>query len=234
MMNMTRPLVRILALASLALITACSSGNETATGQGQAIKEAIKAGNFGKRNKQPPAVPVLTRALLDKITVSSLEASVENTNSTAFMIPTAARTNSGAGKVVVWKSVGTENVILRNGVLIGTKGLGNDLGSADVNPTLRGLQTRSTTTGQKTFYIRRDDNSIEQIRLQCEMTNLGRKNIVIVERSYATTHMREICSNPTGSITNDFWLSGSDGTVRKSRQWAGPNLGYLSFRLLKK
>jgi hypothetical protein len=230
MKNMTR----LLALASLALITACSGGTETATGQGQALKEALKAGNFGKRNKQPAPLPVLTRDLLNTITVSSLETTVESTNTTAFMIPIAARTNSGNGKIVVWKTVGTENIILRDGVLVGTKGLGNDLGSTDARVTVRGLQTRSTKTGEKTLYIRRDDNTIEPIRLQCEITNVGPKSVVIVERSYATTHMREVCSNATGRVVNDFWVEGRDGTVRKSRQWGGPRLGYLSFRLLKK
>ncbi|MFT6024562.1 MAG: hypothetical protein ACI9PY_002689 [Ascidiaceihabitans sp.] len=230
MMNLTR----LLAVASLGLITACSGGTETATGQSQAISEAVKASNIGKRKNAPAQMPVLTRALLNTITVSSLEATIENTGSTAFMIPLAARTDSSPGKVMVWKTVGTEQVILRNGVLVGTKGVGNDLGSANAHSTVRGLKSRGNTGGQKTLYVRRDDNSTEQIRLQCEMTNLGRESIVIVERSYPTTHMREVCSNATGAITNDFWIEGNDITVRKSRQWGGPNMGYISFRLLKK
>ena len=230
MKNMTR----LLAFALVALIAACSGGTETATSQSQVLKEAYKAGNFGKRRKPPAPAPVITRAVLNTITISSLETTVENNGLTAFMIPTAARTNAGAGKVVVWKTgSGTENIILRNGVLVGTKGIGNDLGSADARSTVRGLKSRGTTTGEKTLYIRRDDNALEQIRLQCEMTNVGRESVTIVERSFATTHMREVCSNATGRITNHFWVDNS-GAVRKSRQWGGPNLGYLSFRLLKK
>ena len=144
-------IARLLALASFSLVTACSGGIETAGGQSQAIKEALQAGNFGKRKKQAPPTPVLTRALLDQITVPSLEVTIENTGSTAYMIPLASRVNSGPGRVTVWKTgVSDENIILRNGVLVGTKGVSNDLGSADASATVRALNSRQSGGGART------------------------------------------------------------------------------------
>lgn len=228
-------MTRILTFASLALITACSGGGDTASGQSQVIVETIKAGNFGKRKAQPTPAPVITRALLNTITIGSLEARLENTGSTAYMIPVATRVNSGPGKITVWKTgLSGENVIMRNGVLVGTKGLSNDLSSADGSVTVRALKSRKSMTGGKTYYFRLDDNSTQQIRLQCDIQNLGNQSIEIVGKLFATTHMREVCSNETGRITNDYWVDSRDSTVWKSRQWGGPNLGYLGFRRLKK
>lgn len=223
---------RIFAAVSLAMLVACSSGTETATGKGQAIIETLKARKASKASQVAPA-PVITRALLGKITINSLEAVIETTNQKAFLIPIAARNTAGRGKIVVWKSVGPENIILQNGVLIGTKGIGNDLGSVDASATVRALKSRRNTTGEKIYYLRRDDNSEAQIRLQCEITNVGSESIEVIERRYSTTHMREVCSNRSGRITNDFWVDSQTGAIRKSRQWGGPELGYVAFRLLK-
>ena len=55
----------------------------------------------------------------------------------------------------------------------------------------------------------------------------------IVELKFNTRHLQEQCSNALGQVTNDYWVDSQDGTVRQSRQWAGPYIGYLRLRRLK-
>ncbi|MBM2290768.1 YjbF family lipoprotein [Sulfitobacter pseudonitzschiae] len=220
-----------LALCASLALSACSGGTEKASSQSSTLSEVanvIVAGRKAKRN--PPELPTLTRPLLDNLTVGSLEVIASKRAQTAYLIPEARR----SGNLTVWRTGGNSQVILRDGVLIGTKGLGNDLASADASPALAAVRSRGSSAGQRVMYIRNDVNGVDRMSLSCEVHNLGAENLEIVERSFPTVHLREDCSNETGKIANHYWVDRRDGTVWKSRQWAGPQTGYLDIRLLKK
>nr|WP_260108846.1 YjbF family lipoprotein [Phaeobacter inhibens] len=70
----------------------------------------------------------------------------------------------------------------------------------------------------------------------CSRRDLGAGPIEIVELRYPTRHIEERCrpSQPGrgGEIINDYWVDSRSGRVWQSRQWAGPNVGYLRIRQL--
>lgn len=220
-----------LALCAGLALSACSGGTETASSQSSTLSEVfMAASNQRKANRNPPALPTLTRPLLDGLTVASLEVVAPKREQTAYLIPDAYRD----GNVTVWRTGGNRQVVLRDGVLIGTKGLGNDLASADASPALAAVRSHGSSSGQRVMYIRNDVNGVDRMSLSCEVRNIGPETLEIVERSFPTVHLREDCSNETGQITNHYWVDSRDGTVWKSRQWGGPKVGYLDIRLLKK
>ncbi|UOA25514.1 YjbF family lipoprotein [Pseudosulfitobacter sp. DSM 107133] len=221
------------ALAAIALLSACSGGTETATTQAASLGDMAKlaiAQRKAKRN--PPALPTLTRPLLDGLRTPSLEVISAKRGQTAYLIPTQVR--DGDGTVVVWSTRGNNQVILRDGILIGTRGLGNDIASAEVTPALTAVRTRNASAGQRVMYFRNDVNGVNRMSLSCEVHNLGAESLEIVGRSFPTVHLREDCINGSGRFANHYWVDRRDGTVWKSRQWGGTASGYFDLRLLKK
>ena len=84
------------------------------------------------------------------------------------------------------------------------------------------------------MYVSGFDNQSTAIKLECKMEVLGQIRIEIVGHSHNVIHLQEDCISPIGSVTNDYWVDSVDSTVWQSRQWAGPGLGYLKLRVLKK
>ncbi len=44
--------------------------------------------------------------------------------------------------------------------------------------------------------------------------------------------VQQRCSGGGGEVVNDYWVDSRGGLVWKSRQWAGPQIGYIRFRRL--
>jgi hypothetical protein len=222
------------AVLAITVLAACSGGTDKIGGQLAIVSELRET---SKKNRvirnSPQLVPEITRAFLDTVTVPTLEVTVEKSDQTAFLIPAAYRKDRRQGRVTVWKTVEGENVVVRSGVLIGTKGLGRDLVSADASAVIKNIVTKQSGGGLRVLHVRNDVNGADELRIQCEITVVGPESITIIERSYPTLHMNEKCVAGSGEISNDYWVD-SAGDVRQSKQWAGPSVGYLSLRLLKK
>ncbi len=220
---------KYLSLLALTILIGCSGGTETASTQAGLFGEVISARR--DRRQEPAPLPTLTPELINSLTIASLEVVSDERDQTAFLIPLARRDNR---RLVVWQSGDKRQIILRDGVLVGTRGLGHDLTSADAAPAVSAVRTRSDTGGDREMYIRNDLNGVDRMVLACAVNVVGPETIEIVGSKRATTHLRETCENTSGSFTNDYWADRRDGTVWKSRQWAGPGIGYLKMRLLKK
>lgn len=222
------------AFLAIFVLTACSGGPENAEDPFDmvgAMREAIKSAQTTK--DVPRSAPQISRAFLDTVTVPTLEVTVHNFGQTSFLIPTTHRADATRGGVTVWNTGGDENVIIRSGVLIGTKGLGRDLADAEATAVINSISTRRSGGGLRTLHVRNDVNGTDKFRMQCEISVVGPETVSIIEQSYDTIHLNEKCSVQTGVISNDYWID-SAGDVRQSKQWAGPYIGYLSIRLLKK
>jgi hypothetical protein len=226
--------LKLITVLAIGLLTACSDGKIDLGGNADLLADMRKIIKDRREARNPTVSPTkLTRANLNAVTVPILQVSIENTDATALLEPIAYRNDRTAGRVTVWKTAEGEHVVLRSGVLIGTKGLGRDLASTNAAATLVALRTRSSRQGTRSMYIRDDVNGGNEIRMQCQISTVGPQTITIVEKSYRTLHLNEECTFDSGTISNDYWID-SAGTVRQSKQWAGPDLGYFSIRLLNK
>ncbi len=116
--------------------------------------------------------------------------------------------------VTIYASTDGAQVFLRNGILIGTRGLGRDLMSADA-PTPAAL--RAGGAHQRSYYdLDGTDTTIRHL-FTCK-----------VERDAAdTTAIAEACAADIGTIRNQYWFN-SAGSVSKSRQWVSQGVGYAA------
>ncbi|WP_299293320.1 YjbF family lipoprotein [uncultured Tateyamaria sp.] len=228
---MMRRFTYALAAATLAL-AGCTGGSEQSSSQAAQLRTYV---DIIRSNRQGPApLPTLTPALIDQLTVPSLEVIVEDRDATAFLIPFSERRDSRPGLLRTWRTANDAMVVMRGDVLVTTRGLGNDLAGSQADAAVRAIQAQSPISGAHTIYYVDGDNQTQSIALECEMRTVGAETIEIVQRSFNTVHLQENCTGTRGIITYDYWVDRRDGTVLQSRQWGGPNLGYIRTRRLKK
>jgi group 4 capsule polysaccharide lipoprotein GfcB/YjbF len=232
MRHIRRHMIRRRHMAGLVLLlglAACSGGTEAPTLNQQVIAAGRAA--ITARTAPRAAAPELTPALLDTVLGSFLEVTRETTGQTAFLYVETQRRDAGPGLITVWRTVDEITLSTRNGVLIATRGFGGDILSGGVR--VSGDQPGPAGSGARVLYIRALDNKRRRLALACEQSDLGPETIEIVERRHATRRIQERCTDAGGGVVlNDYWVDSRAGLVWKSRQWAGPDVGYLRLRRL--
>ncbi|MBC6408657.1 MAG: YjbF family lipoprotein [Rhodobacteraceae bacterium] len=217
-------------LGCLAILSGCGGGL-TAPSANRVFAEGVRSYASGRRAATEQAQrPALTRAVLDTLDGAFMEAMLENTGSLAYMFVQAERNDSFPGRVVVWRTEDNITLALRQDVLIQTRGLGGDLLSSKVQVT-NGV-AGPVGGGERRMRIRARDNKSLAFNGACRLDDLGHERIVIVERGFRTRHFRETCNIGNGQIRNDYWVDSSAQVVWQSRQWAGPEIGYIRLRRL--
>lgn len=218
-------------------LAACSGGEVVPTLE----LEVIEAGRQAIAAKTGPKVPptVVTRALLDTLDVPILEVTRERHDLRAYLDVSARRRDRHPGAITVWRTQDNVTLALRNGVLIGTQGLGADILSATVQ--VAGTTPGPSGGGDKTLVIRALDNKAVPLTLACDVIDLGGETLDIIGHRHATRHLRETCkggvvaghSGRAGTVVNEYWVDSRRGVIWQSRQWAGPDIGYLRLRRLR-
>ena len=221
----------LLALGSALFLAACSGGPDAYSSRASQFKIYRDAFKVALAPKREPTV--LTPAYVANLPVSAIEVVVEDRDATALVAPYFDRTDGRPGAIRTWRTGNDSQIVLRDGVLIATRGLGNDLSSSRVSSVVKSVRTRNPVSGPHNLFVLGHDNQTTRIDLECDMQSLGQKTIEIVQMSHNVLHFQENCTGPQGPVTNDYWIDRYDSTIWQSRQWGGPFLGYLRMRLLK-
>lgn len=220
----------LMALPVMVLL-GCAGGTESPPIQVEVIKAGQKALEQRRSERAPViVVPQVTRAELDALDTPYLEVTIERRDVVGFVSAQANLTDDLPGKITVWRTTDNISLTTRNGILIATRGLGGDILSSSVQVT--GSRPGPTHDGEHIQMVRGLDDREVTFAFGCEVVDLGPETIEIIDRRYPTRHIQQQCEGRKGSIVNDYWIDSTRGKVRKSRQWAGPNTGYLSIRRL--
>ena len=224
------------ALALLAGLAACTNLGDESSATLKTLAAIQAAAGRAVAGDETEPRPPLTRAVLDTIDGEFIQAEIEKSGSSAFMYISAERTGAAAGaeggRLLVWRTENDVSLTLRDGVLVETRGLGNDMISAEGGPALAAVRSRVAGQGSKRQVYSALDNKSVAMNFVCAVDDLGPETIVIVERRHATRHLRETCELQGGTVVNDYWVDSRGPTVWQSRQWGGPNIGYVQFRQL--
>lgn len=220
------------ALVGLGLLSGCNQGPDRAPltlELFQLISQRVSAIGAAA----PAARPELTRAALDTVQAPHIEVTLENNGNFAYLAQQVQRQDETPGEIVVWRSEDNVSLALRAGVLVATRGLGDDMLSASV---LLGPGQAAAASGERRYQIRGLDNQARSVSMVCSLQDLGPAPVEIVEITYATRHLQERCEGLgalRGSVVvNDYWLDSRTRRIWQSRQWAGPTIGYLRIRQL--
>lgn len=131
---------------------------------------------------------------------------------------------------IVWRSLDGNTITTAMGLLRNTRGFGTDLHSLETAPLERAFGTGQASEYSRVFRALDGENQVVVTRLYCHLQPEARENIDVLGRAYDTMRYREIChviDHDTPVFDNTYW-QGRDGTIWKSRQWAGPQLGYVN------
>ena len=175
----------------------------------------------------PDARSGLSPAVLAATTQPLLLVEAENIGASALLNQHARRDGT-----IDWRTGDNVSITLNRGVVIATRGFGDDLMSADVDQTLAMLQNRPTAQDYPRFLSRLDgEYQTEFESFLCRRTGQDGETLNSYGRLRQTVKITELCRNPGGSFENTYWV-GSDGTMWKSRQWVSPDIQYVETELL--
>lgn len=222
----------LFAFAALGL-AGCSGGSDQATTKA-AILENMAQALLTQRATRNAPLPTLTPELIDSLSTPSLELVVEEREATAYLIPRYDQTDSRPGTLRTWRTGDNSYVVLREGIMVTTRGVGDDIGSTDANAAVAAVRGARPVSGPQTMYLPSNAGGTTRIDLSCQMQSLGPQRITIVGRGFDVVHLRQNCTGADEPVINDYWVDRRGGTVWQSRQWGGPGMGYVRLRLLKK
>lgn len=212
-------------------VAACGTINEDETDFGvfQSTWAQYRAG----RNQEPPKPLVITQQLLDNTNEPVLLVFSEQIDRPSLLRQITRRSDTAPGTVAVWRASDGAQVILRDGLLIGSRGIGGDLVQSDVSQVQSRLVSQTFGPATRVVSFLAGDNSLLTLTLPCTVSDMGTQAITLVEQPVNLRHIRETCTAEEGVITYDYWIEPETRVIRKSRQWSGPIIGYYEITLLK-
>lgn len=151
-----------------------------------------------------------------------MRVSLPTTGAVAVLAPVAQN-----GDVTVWQTLDGITLSFRQGVLVATRGLGDDLMSADVEGDLDVLHG----TGGDGYhphirsYLDGEDRTMFR-SYQCRRTAQASDSVTVAGQVQSARRSEMRCISPGQAFTNIFWLDGR-GSVIKSRQWVSPVMQYM-------
>jgi hypothetical protein len=202
-------------LAAALLVSACGSSDSGYEGY-DAFFELLR-----ERTGQMPETTPITRAGIGTFSDPLLYAALPS-REVESLLGLAQRN----GRAETWMTRDNIALILRDGVLIGSRGLGEDLMSAEV------VDVRSARgPASRTHFHIGDDGATQQIVFRCAIAEAGTERIDLLGEVRMAQRIDERCDGPDGAIHNTYWTD-PGGPIRKSTQWVSGSVGYITLQRL--
>lgn len=221
--------------AATALLALAGCGTDTSKTEGTAIALGVVKGMAAKLSPKKatgaaaPDPEKLAAAAKASFKGPLILAQIEKAG-----LLTALGETGRNGAVRTFATPNEQTLVFRNGLLTATRGLGNDLMSADSSAAAALILHRRAGTAGRTYrYL--DGEGIERpLPMQCTITTGPAKSFDFAGTHYDTRQMDEACQATTASLSvaNSYWVT-ADGTVALSRQWIGPALGHVTIQLVR-
>jgi len=219
-MNGGKQMRAILAGAALAALAACGNTGPDESGGGP-LSELLRTATetVGARRTAEPAAPARSpqEAAAEALRVNPgplIQAGFEGLGRNQVMALTGQN-----GRLRTYMTPAEEAVILRDGLLIGTKGLGRDLSVAEPG-TEALIRAGQSGSGTRIMRYLSGDGLERPLQFACT-TAPGPNPGVIVES----------CEGHGTTFQNNYLVQ--NGQIPVSRQWIGPGLGYVTIQTLR-
>jgi hypothetical protein len=134
------------------------------------------------------------------------------------------------GPLQDWRGADGISLVLRDDVLIATRGLGPDLFAADPVPP-RVLRAAGPGSYARAFRHLDGENREVVSSYSCRLAPGGTAQVDLIARIRATRHVVETCTPATpgaAQVVNEYWIGTADNLIWKSKQWVGETVGYVT------
>lgn len=210
-----------LAGALIAALASCGNGGPDEQGSsplsvaGQTLRGVIAARSAGDQPARPAKTPEERAAEALRVNPGPLiMAGFESLGQTQIMAMTGQN-----GAMRTYMTPAEEALILRGGMLVGTRGLGHDLSVAE--PAAEALiRAGGSGQGQRVMRYFSGDGLERPLQFSCTVGAGPAPGVTV-----------ESCEGHGTSFQNSYMVQGGQITV--SRQWIGPRLGYVTIQTLR-
>jgi hypothetical protein len=218
-------------LARAALLLCCAvlvgCGNAAGTDQAKDTVASLEAlalglGKLGQKSTKPnlnAATLASLRQILVQVGKPIYSVTIKKTGYANMMTPYGQNRN-----VQTWASGTPETVSLRDGILVATRGFGNDI-MTSVAPDLSRLRGAGGSFHRIYYYLDGADQPFS-LEFDCQYEAKGSETVTVVGQSYATRRVNENCASATTRFQNVYWFEGS-GKLRQSDQFVSPQLATM-------
>ena len=220
-------MIRKIALTlTLLSLTACGNSIELESGERKVIK-------LIQDKLERPAGPaayidarkIVSRAIIDGVGVPILFVEIDRgQNGTMTQYP-------GEGVGQTWLGVDGSTVTLDNGTLKATRGVGDDLMGSEISLQINWKNPSAAPYTRKLAYLR-EDNQTRVDEYECSLTDTKKyETIEVFDAKFRVRRIEETCQGDGIQFVNDYRVDAS-GLVRKSRQYHGEKIGYMTIERL--
>ena len=207
-------------------LISCSNSSDFETGEIKAIKmlrETLIARNTTRMLLDTRKI--ITRKKIDDAKIPVLFVELENgQNGTLTLYP-------GEGVGETWLGADGATITLQSGRIKATRGMRHDvMGSTSSMPLWSDIKDIAEYSHQISYLG--GNNQIYSTRFACVMKkNKKQSTITIFDVPFKTQEFVEVCINTTEKLENSYFVD-SENIVRRSVQYHGPALGYLTIERL--
>ena len=213
---MTNPYKALCSGLILVALTACGPLYEDNLGL-----RLLNAGRqmTGLGPEAEPAAPAISPEVANAAPGDVLLVKIIARNAVAPM--TKAAQNGGT---ITWISPGEVTMTFENGILVGTRGLGDDLMGVDPVGVRAALNAGGGTATRRQSFLTSEDQ-IATRDLTCTIRPVGGEEVQTLTGPRPTTKFEEDCKGPALEFKNSYWLAG--GEIIRSRQAVSAGIGFI-------
>lgn len=218
-----------LGLACLVTVAGCTNAPD----------RQVTAGTIGKSIKETVLSPEAPEAPDARQVAADIAKALEATDAPLILLTVPKRKQVTVMQKLEenrgYETYGTadrRSIVLRGGMLTGTRGLGHDVMSSDVAEVRALVSNRRSGTARRVMrYLDGEDLTVARV-WQCDVRvgDIGR--VTLAQRKADVTEVTETCAGDGPDFTNTYQV-GAEGRILASRQWHSPPVGYLSIRTLR-
>lgn len=214
-------------LVFAAVITAMGVASCTNTRDDVNLISTSKQAIGALKKKPPPPPPNLVEVLSVKALQSDADP-LTTFQLDSVEVGTVLRNIETNGSYKTWNPWGTTQrvtITTKHGMITSTRGLGNDLMSADVDDVLALVLNGEEGTVQYQQRYLDGNHAIRDVEVVCEVTRGYEQYVEFGEINEPAHQMFSSCINEN-IIFDDLFIVSLDGRILQLRQWVGPVLGF--------
>ncbi len=122
---------------------------------------------------------------------------------------------------------------LRQGIIVATRGLGDDMMSSETEAVSRLILTRSAGEAEKKLRVLDGLGTERPLPLSCKVSLAkGRESYEFAGQTWSGALVAEHCTGNGFEMTNSY-LVADTGEIHASRQWISPRIGYVTVQTLR-
>lgn len=130
-----------------------------------------------------------------------------------------------------WRTTDNVQIYTRDGIIIGTRGLGHDVMTVETGEAAALIAATSSGQIQRMHRVLTGDDLLELQSWVCDIAPAGAERLRVGEDVWAQTRIvTETCHGPRGPFENRHWVDA--GVLRQSWQYVGPEIGVIQLLFL--